>query len=160
MTLKTSIETSLRRALDSLPEALVAHTARAVEIEVERTRDAQHGDFATNLAMRLARTSRQNPRKIAAALVAALPPGGTIERVEVAGAASSISSCSLRCSTRRSAARSIRVTPTAAPHWAAHARWSSSSSPPIRPDPCTSAMAGTRPTAQPSPTCSRPPATV
>ena len=86
MTLKTSIETSLRRALDSLPEALVAHTARAVEIEVERTRDAQHGDFATNLAMRLARTSRQNPRKIAAALVAALPPGGTIERVEVAGA--------------------------------------------------------------------------
>jgi arginyl-tRNA synthetase len=34
-------------------------------IEVERTRDAQHGDFASNLAMRLAKATRQNPRKLA-----------------------------------------------------------------------------------------------
>jgi arginyl-tRNA synthetase len=84
--LKNLIETLLRRALESLPEDLVPAAARRVDIEVERTRDAQHGDFASNLALRLAKASRQNPRKIAAALTAALPPGGAVERVEVAGA--------------------------------------------------------------------------
>ena len=55
-------------------------------IEIERTRDAQHGDFASNIAMQLAKATRQNPRKIAQALVAALPAHGTIAKVEIAGA--------------------------------------------------------------------------
>jgi len=71
--LKTLIEALLKRALDSLPEDLVAGTARGTRIEVENTRDAQHGDFASNLAMRLGRATQQNPRKLAQALVAALP---------------------------------------------------------------------------------------
>ena len=36
--------------------------------------------------MRLAKASRQNPRKLAAALVAALPPNEAIAKVEIAGA--------------------------------------------------------------------------
>jgi len=84
--LKKLIETLLRRALDALPEELVPHAARGVEIEVERTRDPRHGDFACNLGMRLAKAARRNPRDIAAALAAALPPSDAIERVEVAGA--------------------------------------------------------------------------
>jgi arginyl-tRNA synthetase len=83
---RNSIETLLRRALESLPEDLVPAAAREVTIEVERTREAQHGDFASNLALRLAKAARQNPRKIAAALAAALPPGEALDRVEVAGA--------------------------------------------------------------------------
>ncbi len=54
--------------------------------EVERTRDAAHGDFASNLAMRLAKAARQNPRAIATALIAALPADPAIAKVEVAGA--------------------------------------------------------------------------
>jgi arginyl-tRNA synthetase len=84
--LKTLIETLLRRALDALPESLVSPTQRSVAIEVERTKDAQHGDFATSLAMRLAKAARQNPRKLAAALAAALPPDPAVARVEIAGA--------------------------------------------------------------------------
>jgi arginyl-tRNA synthetase len=84
--LKTLIETLLRRALDALPESLVSPGVRGVAIEVERTKDAQHGDFATNLAMRLARSSRQNPRKLAEALAAALPPDPAVAKVEIAGA--------------------------------------------------------------------------
>jgi arginyl-tRNA synthetase len=84
--LKTLIEALLKRALDTLPEELVAGTARGVGIEVENTRDAQHGDFASNLAMRLAKATRQNPRKIAQALVAALPSSDAIDKVEIAGA--------------------------------------------------------------------------
>ena len=64
--MKTLIETLLRQALAALPEDLVpARRARLSSIEVETTRDAQHGDFASNLAMRLAKATRQNPRKLA-----------------------------------------------------------------------------------------------
>jgi arginyl-tRNA synthetase len=83
---KTVIEPLLRQALASLPDVLIPATARAIEIEIERTRDAQHGDFASNIAMRLAKAARQNPRKLADALVAALPPNDTIAKVEIAGA--------------------------------------------------------------------------
>jgi arginyl-tRNA synthetase len=84
--LKTLIENLLRRALDALPESLVSSQDRSVTIEVERTKDSQHGDFATNLAMRLAKTARQSPRKLAEALAAALPPDSAVAKVEIAGA--------------------------------------------------------------------------
>jgi arginyl-tRNA synthetase len=86
MPLKTLIEALLKRALDALPEDLVSRDARAVGIEVENTRDAQHGDFASNLAMRLGKATRQNPRKLAEALVEALPANESIAKVEIAGA--------------------------------------------------------------------------
>ena len=84
--MKTLIEALLKHALDALPEGLVPRDARAVGIEVETTRDAQHGDFASNLAMRLGKATRQNPRTLAAALMAALPANEAIAKVEMAGA--------------------------------------------------------------------------
>jgi arginyl-tRNA synthetase len=84
--LKNLIETLLAQALAKLPEDLVPAAARGVGIEVEGTRDTQHGDFATNLAMRLAKATRQNPRKIAEALLKLLPASGAVAKVEIAGA--------------------------------------------------------------------------
>jgi arginyl-tRNA synthetase len=84
--LKTLIENLLRQALADLPEDLVPATARTLSIEVENTRDAQHGDFASNLAMRLAKAARQNPRKLAEALVRSLPASPAVDRVDIAGA--------------------------------------------------------------------------
>jgi arginyl-tRNA synthetase len=84
--LKTLIDTLLRQALAALPESLVPEDQRNIGIEVERTRDAQHGDFASNVAMRLAKATRQNPRKLAEALKTVLPANAAIARVEVAGA--------------------------------------------------------------------------
>ena len=84
--MKTLIETLLRRALDALPESVLSAAERGVAIEVERTKDAQHGDFATNLAMRLGKATRQNPRKLAEALAAALPQDPAVAKVEIAGA--------------------------------------------------------------------------
>jgi arginyl-tRNA synthetase len=84
--LKTLIETLLRQALAALPETLVPAAYRDIEIEVERTRDASHGDFATNVAMRLAKAARQNPRKIAEAVRAALPAHPAVSKTEIAGA--------------------------------------------------------------------------
>ena len=84
--MKTLIEALLQHALDALPEDIVPRDARGVGIEVGNTRDAQHGDFASNLAMRLGKATRQNPRKLAEALVEALPANESIAKVEIAGA--------------------------------------------------------------------------
>ena len=84
--MKTVIEKLLTQALVALPEeALPAH-ARDVAVEVENTRDALHGDFASNLAMKLAKATRQNPRKLADALVRLLPHSPAVAKVEIAGA--------------------------------------------------------------------------
>ena len=52
---------------------------------VERTRDAAHGDFASNIAMTLTKAARRNPREIAQAIVDALPDDARIASVEIAG---------------------------------------------------------------------------
>lgn len=55
-------------------------------LTVERTRDPQHGDFATNVALRLAKTVGRNPRELAQAILGALPVSRWVGRTEVAGA--------------------------------------------------------------------------
>jgi arginyl-tRNA synthetase len=72
---------------------LLAHAAKSVvadtpalDIQLERPKTAQHGDFSTNLAMTLAKPLRQNPRAIAESLVKALPNSEFVEKVEIAGA--------------------------------------------------------------------------
>jgi arginyl-tRNA synthetase len=84
--LKTLIEKLLWQAMGALPETQVPADARNLSVEVENTRDPQHGDFASNLAMRLAKATRQNPRKLAESLVRLLPPSPAVAKVEVAGA--------------------------------------------------------------------------
>ncbi len=84
--MKTLIEKLLTKALAALPEDLLPMNVRDLGVEVENTRDAQHGDFASNLAMRLAKAARQNPRKLAEALVRLLPPSPSVAKVEIAGA--------------------------------------------------------------------------
>lgn len=52
---------------------------------IERARSREHGDFACNAAMLLARPARAKPRELAERLVAALPANTLVERVEIAG---------------------------------------------------------------------------
>lgn len=57
-----------------------------VDFTLERPRDPSHGDFATNLAMQLARRIKANPRIVAARVIAALDlPEGMIAATEIAG---------------------------------------------------------------------------
>ena len=55
-------------------------------IHLERPKNAQHGDFSTNLAMLLAKPLRQNPRAIAENLINALPSSEYVAKAEIAGA--------------------------------------------------------------------------
>jgi arginyl-tRNA synthetase len=84
--LKQELEQLLLAALARLGGDVLPEMPAAAVVVVERTRDAQHGDFATNLALRLAKSARHKPRELAAAIVAALPPSELITRAEVAGA--------------------------------------------------------------------------
>ena len=54
------------------------------EIEVERPGNSEHGDFATNLPLRLARATRVNPLELARLLAGHIPTGDVIDRVEAA----------------------------------------------------------------------------
>ena len=56
------------------------------EFTVEPPTRAEHGDYATNLAMRLARAARMSPTAIAATLIHSLPANDVIACAEVAGA--------------------------------------------------------------------------
>ena len=74
---------ALRSALAAVAERL-GHAG--VEFVLERPRDAGHGDFATNLAMVVARREKTNPRRIAEQVIAQLDaPAGMLERTEIAG---------------------------------------------------------------------------
>ncbi len=66
--------------------ASVAPEQRATPILLERPKQASHGDFASNLAMQLARELKANPRAIAERLVRELPPSPWLAQAEIAGA--------------------------------------------------------------------------
>ena len=79
--LKNSIELSLKAAISQqlLPEIDLP------EIQIERTKDKAHGDFACNIAMMLAKSAKMNPRQIASTIVDNLPETDFITDVTIAG---------------------------------------------------------------------------
>jgi arginyl-tRNA synthetase len=71
----------LRAALEQ-----VAPAAAQIAITLERPKQASHGDYASNIALQLARELKQPPRSIARAIVDAMPPSTSVDSVEIAGA--------------------------------------------------------------------------
>jgi arginyl-tRNA synthetase len=84
--MKTELEQLLAGALRALPEGTLNGPVAAEQIAVERTRDAQHGDYACNIALRLAKSAARKPRELAELIVAALPANDLVRKAEVAGA--------------------------------------------------------------------------
>jgi len=66
------------RAQQTLPDAVTP------SFVVERTRNREHGDFACNVALTLAKQAGRKPRDIATAIVAAIDDP-RVERIEIAG---------------------------------------------------------------------------
>ena len=86
MNLKQDLHHLFTQAIDSLKQQALIASEVTAEICLERPRDSQHGDFACNLAMTLAKQLKQRPRDIAEKIVAALPPADFVAKVEIAGA--------------------------------------------------------------------------
>jgi arginyl-tRNA synthetase len=69
--------------VSALADALSARVG--AEVALERPGEAEHGDYATNAALRLAGTRRRPPRELAAEIAAAAAELPEVERAEVAG---------------------------------------------------------------------------
>ncbi|WP_026069623.1 arginine--tRNA ligase [Legionella tunisiensis] len=83
--MKQTVEQLLTQALTILKASAAIPQDVEVEIKVERAKDSNHGDFATNLAMMLAKPCRQGPRQLAELIINTLPSHSAVERVEIAG---------------------------------------------------------------------------
>jgi arginyl-tRNA synthetase len=83
--LKQIITDLLRQAAKSIVDETAFDTS-TLTITLERPKSSDHGDFATNIAMQLAKPLRQNPRMIAERIIQALPANAYISKVEIAGA--------------------------------------------------------------------------
>lgn len=79
--IRSELTALLRAALES-----VAPDSRDAVILLERPKQAAHGDFASNLALQLAKPLKRNPRDIAGRLLAELPASPLVAKAEVAGA--------------------------------------------------------------------------
>ena len=84
--MKPQLEQLVLAAISHLPAGLLPEAPAPEAVVVERTKDAQHGDFATNIALRLAKTAKRPPRELAQAIVAALPASPLVARAEIARA--------------------------------------------------------------------------
>ena len=69
---------------DALGIALPDTTPPAIELS--RTKQESHGDFACNIALPLAKQLKRNPRDLAKDIMDALPPSPWVEKTEIAGA--------------------------------------------------------------------------
>ena len=83
--MKERLITLIDSALDSLiaEGSLPADAKRPAQID--RTKDKSHGDFATNIALMLAKPAGMKPRDLAEKLIAALPTDNAVAKVEIAG---------------------------------------------------------------------------
>ena len=83
--MKPEISKLLEETLKSIPDFADAPEVTSIHATVERARDARHGDFATNIAMRLAKSVGRNPRDIAQTIIDGMPESELIEKVDIAG---------------------------------------------------------------------------
>ena len=83
--MKNLISQLLASAVSTLQSQGVLPADISPDIQVEIARDKSHGDFASNLAMMLAKPARMKPRDLAEELVAALPQNAAIAEVNIAG---------------------------------------------------------------------------
>ncbi|MEN9898342.1 MAG: hypothetical protein RLZZ66_1991 [Pseudomonadota bacterium] len=84
--MKKTLETLISKALTTLQANGILDNSLNPMIHVERTRDSSHGDFATNIALVLAKSAKTNPRQLAQQLIEAMPANDIVSKIELAGA--------------------------------------------------------------------------
>jgi len=83
--LKQIINDLIAQALLELAQASQIPAELSVNIQVTPSRDAGQGDYASNIALTLAKPAGMAPRALAELIVGKLPDVDTIEKIEVAG---------------------------------------------------------------------------
>ena len=83
--MKQQLQILFNQALEQLKSDGVLPTDHESMPQFERTRQKEHGDFATNLAMTLAKVAKRSPRELAELIVQALPTDSLLAQVSIAG---------------------------------------------------------------------------
>lgn len=83
--MKSLVQEQIACALAALVDSGELAADALPEVVVERSRGGEHGDFASPIALALARTLGRKPRDIAQRIAALLPADARIARVDVAG---------------------------------------------------------------------------
>ena len=84
MLVKDTVAAIVAAALERANRDGVISVDTAADIEIERPNNPEHGDFATNLPLRLARAARANPMQLAQLIAERIQPGPEIASVEPA----------------------------------------------------------------------------
>ena len=83
--MKDNIKTLLTEAVSRLQLDGVIPADVQPDIQLNRTKDKSHGDYATNLAMVLAKVAARKPRELAELIVKSLPQDPVVEKIDIAG---------------------------------------------------------------------------
>ncbi len=83
--MKDHVRQLIQQALSRLATDGVLPDGLAPNIQVENCKDKAHGDFASNIAMMLAKPAGMKPRDLAQKLIEVLPLDEQINKVEIAG---------------------------------------------------------------------------
>jgi arginyl-tRNA synthetase len=84
-TLSRFLEQALVAVIDEHHRDAGADRPDPPPVQIERARDARHGDFASNIALVSSKALGIKPRDLAQRLVERLPQSSVIERAEIAG---------------------------------------------------------------------------
>ena len=85
MSFKDHLRELVHQSLLDLKRAGTIELDGEPSFAIERSKNPEHGDYATNVAMLLAKPLRKNPRELAQAIATSLPKSQHIENVEIAG---------------------------------------------------------------------------
>jgi arginyl-tRNA synthetase len=83
--LKHELEQLVLESLNTLHSDGMLPEPFAGEVQITHTKNKDHGDFACNVAMQLAKPARRSPRDIAQAIIDALPTHEALVKAEIAG---------------------------------------------------------------------------
>ncbi|HAY45959.1 MAG TPA: arginine--tRNA ligase [Gammaproteobacteria bacterium] len=83
--MKDTLQGLFSTALENLVSSGVLDDVKSIEISFEQSKSKEHGDFATNIAMVLAKRAGMSPRELAPKIIAALPESTEIAKLEIAG---------------------------------------------------------------------------
>jgi arginyl-tRNA synthetase len=83
--LKKHIEELLIQSLLHLKRDGIVPRETEIQPQLERARSAEHGDYASNLAMVLAKAAGKPPRELAQDIIDRLPPSRQVAATEIAG---------------------------------------------------------------------------
>lgn len=83
--MKDQLQKLIDSALSSLSQEGLLDHWEAQKNHIERTRDKRFGDFASNIALVLAKKASQEPRRLAELIVSRLPAHPWVEKVTIAG---------------------------------------------------------------------------